>query len=120
MVSEYQYKKELHNARERKAIDPKVSVLNRFKLERRKDMVSSAFQDTIKKYLDDFVVANPEFKGKYENPNKSISGCWKTFKATKYNADDELKAFTDFVNRNRELLELRADFNVDDELAKLL
>ena len=36
MVSEYQYKKELHNARERKAIDPKVSVLNRFKLERRK------------------------------------------------------------------------------------
>ena len=38
-------------------------------------MVSSAFQDTIKKYLDDFVVANPEFKGKYENPNKSISGC---------------------------------------------
>jgi hypothetical protein len=51
---------------------------------------------------------------------ESINACWKTFKATKYNADDELKAFTIFVNRNRELLEFREDFNVDEELAKLL
>ena len=51
---------------------------------------------------------------------ESINACWKTFKTTKYDPTNELKAFTDFVNRNRELLELRADFNVDDELAKLL
>ena len=51
---------------------------------------------------------------------ESINVCWKTFKATKYNADDELKAFTIFVYKNSQLLEFREDFNVDDELAKLL
>ena len=51
---------------------------------------------------------------------ESINVCWKTFKTTKYDPTNELKAFTIFVYKNSQLLEFREDYNVDDELAKLL
>jgi len=37
--------------------------------------VSKSFENVIKSYLDDFVIKNPEFVNKYENPNKSIEEC---------------------------------------------
>ena len=36
---------------------------------------SDHFKKTIKSYLDGFVLSNPEFKSKYENPNKNIDDC---------------------------------------------